>query len=825
MRERLTVHTPLDTSYCSKLASERDSEKINRYLKDVEVDGFNRLFYLSEGDGESLLVRIITALLIRVSFDDPNDFMYTVSELNEDISEDVLQELGKHIIYHTKSISVKQYLDFHHEYDHLSELLIFRYFNSRLEFVILGQEIAPFTDDEIELAKLSKASGLIHFFFSLIRCKNIDTFLDTLSRIQNLDLLSDAKLLLEPNHRDDESGFKYIQCDGVEYLVDATQQIEECREIGIPLIRLVASYVNKMLESAHYNIHESTLIQYRFDDMLAIETFRYFLQKHCETSISASVLKKYIDARWSLTSNRTGATKDYLATFSEKEGQLVCQFDSTYIQYLLNKNVGQLVMQPIVELTINLLFAIPEADTGYSPFNIKCSQDEGELYCYPSELIENEVDIGMMDTDEFFEVIEGIDEKLRSIKKVDACAEPFSVAESPSDDHVLSLHKLVIDKCVRSDEFVNEALAKQFTKTCYQHLSNSSGVMSDSADYEQLTFFHAFYTPDNDIEKREELYKRTLQFDGGYANASLHNLLVLCIDNGDEEQARYCLGKLDEDHQDWIDKFTPQVKALEKRVSIMKPLFESAGAPKNLGDLSIESLLYLSSVVISVLDMRADSLIHDNEKPFSWLVADYDVSSLLVSKLISEKVLVPLDNSWKTINKASVTMKDITSIPLVPNIKGFVTYELLLVLCKDEVRRRDINPKEVNYVNIMYKAGWLYNTLHFNIKKRFDGETCDITQTLFDEVNALIVSFSPSVLGAIAWNAINFVAGSMQEHGFGKTVAFERIPMRLKKVISDSRVSGYKAKTFERNQRPTLPVETVLMWVDGIPPNERYNSV
>jgi hypothetical protein len=743
------------------------------------------------------------------------------------------QRLHAYLRYHLRSVSLEFFLKCVDDDINLPSVLIHGYFDQQIEPFLLGKNVVPLTKKEIKLLDSIVDGDSIKLFYAVMNCDSSDAFLECIKTKSNDKVFSIIQKLLmdrEPWLEDEEANIFPVY---LEQFFEAARQLNPDGGMDIPLIHITAKAVNNAIERMHFGLERGGVINLCLADLISIEAYRYLLDSYDTRCVYASLLKKYLATRCSLTRNKLVSTGDigYLNNFTDEEKNLAVEFDETFIVSLFNSHINNLSKLNVPALSLRLLCAEKEADTGYGIVNITNfgalaeGQQLDEYYTSIEEILTHGIETKQLTRKDIWSVCEHMLAYFSAIREPKTM--PFDMPKygNPDTEKLIYFYGWVIGELVHHNEKNNENLAHTLTNEFFAYVQESREIPFDDESYAALCFFKAYFTPENQKALVVPLYEKVINADSGYRYTAIHNLINYYIDEGDINNARSYLARLsNDDHAEWIEKFLPRIADVQKRIKLLSPLLGKKGKPKKLKTLSNPELLLLSSAVLCSIDQHEDAIRHDENKPFSWLVGDYRVSQQIIYQLVNKKVLVSVDESWKAWKKTAVTIHDITSMALMPNVEGVVTFELLLSQCKDEVAKREFSDKDIVELHQYNKLGWMYNTLYFNVDKYFNRPECMVTQTVYDEIKELVSPYSPTQLSSMAWNAVNFVSGNMVTHGFGEKTALERMPIRLKKVLQESQNNKYNAKTFERNKRPTLPIETVLSWVDGITPDGRYQS-
>lgn len=834
MYKRTLIEEPLDIDKCFGLAQKGNKEEIKSFISEFELEPRGDHIYFANNENvDYLFTQIIGSIFSRITFSDPIYLIKTLVKLYQKNFQP--HEYTSYLYYHVNRLSIENIEDLIDQGLEVPSQVIFTYFDLELSQTLIGRPVENLTERELKVIGSCNDTVLIKAFYDIINCDSFQSF----TSIINLEYKEKVCTALSKLFNDDapclDEDEAAIFPDYFDYFLKAARFLNEEKELDITLIRNLIHAFNTAIESIHFTVGHGSLIESKLIDVISIEAFRFYLSSFEPQDHYARLLEKYIGVRWYLTSNRfsVGSDYDYLDYFTDAESQIMLEFDETFISTSINKNIKTLSEKDLHNLLIKLLFSEKEADTGFGALNIiRTSSSEQhaqnnasseEFYFSVADILGYGIGSHQFNHIALSNICQGVTSRLQELDRFEEHQVNSYKVSSRQHEELLYFYDFVTEELVQRGDKKHIHAIEALTSSLFTYLHQLPDFESYAEGYITLCFFQAYYGASDDKNAVVKLYKRVIESDSGYRDSAINNLLNTCIDQGDVDSAKQTLLLLSSENQkDKIDSFNKRISELERKIALTSGLFGDKEQMTSLSEVSNINLALLTAVIIGVLDQHLDTVQHDQSKPFSWLVCDYYTSQKIIYGLVEDRLLIPADDSWKAWTKPAVTIEDVTSLELIPNTDDFITYELLLAQCQDEISNRDYTAQEVDSLNRYNKMGWMFNTFYFNIDKNFERPEHMFTRSDYDEIEALVSVFSPAQLASIAWNAVNFVSGNMINHGFGHKIAMDRMPKRLLKVLRESQDIEYRAKTFERNARAVLPIEKMLTWLDGVSYTERY---
>ena len=544
--------------------------------------------------------------------------------------------------------------------------------------------------------------------------------------------------------------------------------------------------------------------------------------------LQAVAIRKLIEAKHlpGMTSRPFQTIQSFCDYFSEDERKWLAKWDMTLCSFELQYFASDYDHVALRMRMIDLLCSVGDESECFSEFNLLEKpeyDDEGEHtnktkgHLNLAEFIKDE----LYDKMPIQQVRAAYRVVYRWLSAYDQKTLPDEWENSPYPDSVEPyrlecFYDEVIGDIVRHPKYKDLEIAYKLTINIYKRLSDESIPLGTS-----LQFFKAYFS--NDHDEQVQLYRNVIQDNSTYYNAAANNLAVAYIKCHQYELAQEVISSMDEgefrlSRQEQLDLALSKIAKIES--ILVAP--ESELHLSNVSDLH---LLYLTAAV-HMAYTNTENVIRHKPEPFtSLLVPYYRTSHSIIRELMSAEVLRVKSGEIADFDPDKANQYTFTSLPMIPNIKGFIHIEFFLEVLRDEIKKRTLDPSAIKACENQIKLAWVLNHFYFTLSKGFDTENVVLSLGDYEEIAPLVERFTPSQLQSIAWGAVNFVSGTMKTHGFGQKKACERMIPRLLKTLKEYSHTDFKCKNFGRPRIQTFHLEKILFWADGIDHETRFIDV
>lgn len=591
------------------------------------------------------------------------------------------------------------------------------------------------------------------------------------------------------------------------------------------------SDVRRVLEALLY-VQQSVTSFFReyqsmLDDFHIIIPMVVFYQRLEEFDcIYASAIRKLIEAKHlpGMPARPFETIKAFCDYFSESERKWLAKWDMTLCSFELQYYADDYSHTALRMRLIDLLCSIGQEDSYFEEFNLLEKpefDDDGEQI----NDIKAHLNVADYIRDEMYDkyAIQQVRSAYRVVYRWLSAYSQATLAEEWEDSpdparldpfRLQYFYDEIINDIVQHPKYNDLEIAAKLTNSVYSELSATPSYVSLP-----LKFFKAYFS--RDLDEALSLYQDVLNSDSGYRNSAANNLALIHIKRQDYVSAQNVINKMD----DGESKVARQ-KQLEDKLKKAAEIQSILAVPESelelctIGNLH---LLYLTTVVY-MAHANKESVIRLQQNPIVSLpVPYYHTSHTIIRELMTAEVLRFSRNGLADFDPETATQYSLTSLPLIPNIKGYFNIDICLDILRDEIKKRTFEQSEITECENKLKVAWLLNSFYYNLSKVFDTEDVVLTSGDYEDIAPLVERFTPSQLYSIAWSAVNFVSGNMAMYGFGQKTACERLLPRLLKSLREFSHVDFKAKTFGRPKLPTFHLERILFWVDGISPEDRFS--
>lgn len=397
---------------------------------------------------------------------------------------------------------------------------------------------------------------------------------------------------------------------------------------------------------------------------------------------------------------------------------------------------------------------------------------------------------------------------------------------SPEHLHLprlIELYDELIQDCVKADH----ELAARLTHSVYHFLDINES--SDVLEYnETLNFFKAYYSKNEQL--KIDCYQRTIDFGSDYVDSARNNLAVIYIQQEDYVSALEQIdGITDEElrnsiESNWKVEFAEYQKKAASREKLAALLKVNTDAMP-LTETSDENLIYMAAACLCANNSPLDYISHNKNYLSSWLLPSFELSHQEMRKLIQSDVFTLKNEHVHFSSGDELTPYDVTSQALVPHSIDYVELEHFTFLLEEELKKRTFSEETISDSNNRLKHAWLLSSLEYQVDKfGYGAEKLDITKESEDIIVKSLPDFSSAHLSSIAYNVLNFVAGSQKRYGFSDLEVRRRIIPRLITTFDSANDYKNKLKTYPRNKSSAFGIERVLYYLDEMTAAERYEQ-
>lgn len=591
------------------------------------------------------------------------------------------------------------------------------------------------------------------------------------------------------------------------------------------------SDVMRVLEALLY-VQQSVTSFFReyqsmLDDFHIIIPMVVFYQRLEEFDcIYASAIRKLIEAKHlpGMPARPFETIKAFCDYFSENERKWLAKWDMTLCSFELQYYADDYSHTGLRMRLIDLLCSVGQEDSYFEEFNLLEKpefDDDGEQI----NDVKAHLNVADYIRDEMYDkyAIQQVRSAYRVVYRWLSAYSQATLAEEWEDSpdparldpfRLQYFYDEIIGDIVHHSKYNDLEIAAKLTNSVYSALFATPYYLSLP-----LKFFKAYFSRDHD--EAISLYQDVVNSESGYRNSAANNLVLLYIKRQDYVSAQNVINKMDDGESKVARQKQLEVK-LKKAAEIQSILAvpESELELCTIGNLH---LLYLATAVY-MAHANKETIIRLRPNPIvSLLVPYYHTSHTIIRELMTAEVLRFSGNGFADFDPETATQYSLTSLPLIPNIKGYFNIDICLDLLRDEIKKRTFEQSEITECENKLKVAWLLNSFYYNLDKVFDTENVVLTSGDYEDIAPLVERFTPSQLYSIAWSAVNFVSGNMTMYKFGQKTACERLLPRLLKSLREFSHVDFKAKTFGRPKLPTFHLERILFWVDGIAPEDRFS--
>lgn len=591
---------------------------------------------------------------------------------------------------------------------------------------------------------------------------------------------------------------------------------EEVRQV------IVALHHAKQSATSYFREYSSMLC-----DFYHIVPMVVFYQRLKEFDcLQAVAIRKLIEAKHlpGMPSRPFQTIQSFCDYFSEDERKWLAKWDMTLCSFELQYFASEYDHGALRMRMIDLLCSVGDESACFDEFNLLEKpeyDDDGEQ----TNEVKGHLNLSDFIKDELYEKMPILQVRAayrvvyRWLSAYDQNTLPEEWENSPHPDSVDPyrleyFYDEVIGDIVRHPKYKDLEIAYKLTSNIYKRLSSEPIPLGST-----LQFFKAYFS--NDHDEQIQLYRNVIQSNSNYYNSAANNLAVAYIKCHQYELAQEVISNMDEgefrsSRQEQLDSALSKIAKIER-------ILAAPESELHLSNVSDLHLLYLTAVVHMAYTNKENVIRHKPEPFTSLLVPYYRTSHSIIRELMSAEVLRVKSGEVADFDPDKANQYTFTSLPLIPNIKGFIHIEFFLEVLRDEIKKRTIDPSAIKACENQLKLAWVLNHFYFTLSKGFDTDNVVLSLGDYEEIAPLVERFTPSQLHSIAWGAVNFVSGTMTTHGFGQKTACERMIPRLLKSLKEYSHTDFKSKTFGRPRIQTFHLEKILFWADGIDHETRFS--
>lgn len=591
------------------------------------------------------------------------------------------------------------------------------------------------------------------------------------------------------------------------------------------------SNVRRVLEALLY-VQQSITSFFRayqsmLDDYHIIIPMVVFYQRLEEFDcIYATAIRKLIEAKHlpGIPPRPFETIKAFCDYFSESERKWLAKWDMTLCSFELQYYADDYSHTKLRMRLIDLLCSVGQEDSYFEEFNLLEKpefDDDGEQI----NDIKAHLNVADYIRDEMYDKysIQQVRSAYRVVYRWLSAHNQATLTEeweNSPDPNSLDPFRLqyfydeIIGDIVNHPKYEDLEIAAKLTTSVYAALAATPYSLSTP-----IKFFKAYFSKDHD--ETISLYQDVVNSDSGYRNSAANNLALIYIKHQDYVSAQNVINKMDDGESKVARQ--QQLEDKLKKVAEIQSILAVPESELELCTIGNLHLLYLTTFVY-MAHANKESVIRLQQNPIVSLpIPYYNTSHTIIRELMTAEVLKFSRNGLADFDPETATQYSLTSLPLIPNIKGYFNIDICLDVLRDEIKKRTFEQSEITECENKLKVAWLLNSFYYNLSKVFDTEDVVLTSGDYEDIAPLVERFTPSQLYSIAWSAVNFVSGNMAMYGFGQKTACERLLPRLLKSLRDFSHVDFKAKTFGRPKLPTFHLERILFWVDGIAPEDRFS--
>lgn len=381
---------------------------------------------------------------------------------------------------------------------------------------------------------------------------------------------------------------------------------------------------------------------------------------------------------------------------------------------------------------------------------------------------------------------------------------------------LLCFYDEIIDDVVNHERYGNIDVAGELTKAVHDVIEFDWIEISTP-----LLFFIAYFNllP----EHRIDFYQKVIERRGSYWFSALNSLCRLHIKEHSFELAQALIDTTPDGEVK--DKLSEELSDAENKAVEFEKMFPTPEYEYEFEDITDTHLLYLMAACFASLSRRQNAIHHSSGLSTSFLVPYYHTSHSILAELINDELLIHHKESRAKLDVENITNYTRTSLPLIPNVAGYIDLESFCERLKREAQLRSFDGPAIEQAENKLKLGWLLNSFFYQVEDYgYKKDMVSFGIEEFMEIERLVSRFSGSQLNSVTFNAVNYVSGTQKKYKFSDEKACQRISSRLLKNLREFSPNNFAGKTFERNQHPSFGLETALFFVDGLSKEERYTK-
>lgn len=828
---------PIDFSKAADAAGSKNEEVIRAYLEQFgdNVADNARIEYskIDTLEDSQLLEAIIWSVLRHTAFLRKTDILPSLYSAHQCIDTFelkkllIFERLAGQFSMHIQELTLTDVFDFFQSKGTKVPFLFgFMFFASLYqESCVDHKEFYLDDEHQILLKALEGNLGIYLLFQTVKRVHDPKSLLQVLKDELSRDDVNEwgmVQALLTP-------GDKTIEPYGSSLgILDAYRNFLLAMENGdIPSdedVRYVVELLHFAKESVTSCFREYVSMQNDFRRIIMVVVFYQRLKEF--DCLHASAIRKLIEAKHlpGMPATPFPTIKSFCDYFTPDERKWLARWDMTLCSFELQYYFSEYSHSELRMRLIDLLCSVGDEDICFSEFNLlekpEYDDDGGAL-----NDIKGHLNVADYIKEELYQKVPT--QQVRAAYRVvhrwlsayeqETLTEEWENSPDPAwvDPYRLRyFYDEIIDDIVRHPKYNDIEIVKKLTESIYSKLSEYGVPLSLT-----LKFFKAYFS--DDYEEQVHLYQEVIQGDSGYRHSAAYNLALAHIKCGKHELAQEVISNMNEgDSQTSLQKrLNEQVAKADRIQKIMK----APQSEQHLSDVSDLHLLYLTAAV-HMAHAKNDYVIRHSPEPFRMLlVPNYRTSHTIIKELMNAQVLRVKNENIEDFEPETADEYSFTSLPLIPNIKDYFNISLFLDVLRDEIKKRTIDSGVIAACENKLKVAWVLNNFYYRLEKLLEPDEVILSLGDYEELTLLVDRFTPRQLCSIGFSAVNFVFGNMTTYGFGLQTASERLVPRLMKNLKEFSHTDFKSATFGRPKIQTFHLEQVLLWVDGVSPEIRFN--
>lgn len=828
---------PIDFSKAAEAAGSKNEDVIRAYLgkfgDNVADNAWIEYSKIDTIEDSQLLEAIIWSILRHTEFLNKTDILPSLYSAYQSITHFelnkllVFERLAAQFSVHIQRLTPADVIEFfQHKGTKVPFLFGFMFFASLYQESCVDHKELHLDDEHQILLKALEGNLGIYLLFQIVKHVHdpkslLKLLKDELSRdgVNEWDMV---QALLTPG---DNSIEPYGSSLGI---LDAYRNFLLAMENGDRPsdedVRYVVELLHFAKESVTSCFREYVSMQNDFRRIVMVVVFYQRLKEF--DCLQASAIRKLIEAKHlpGMPATPFPTIKSFCDYFTTDERKWLARWDMTLCSFELQYYFHEYSHAELRMRLIDLLCSVGDEGTCFSEFNLlekpEYDDDGGAL-----NDIKGHLNVADYIKEELYQKVPT--QQVRAAYRVvhrwlsayeqETLTEEWENSPDPAwvDPYRLRyFYDEIIDDIARHPKYNDIEIVRKLTENIYSKLSEYGVPLSLT-----LKFFKAYFS--DDYEEQVDLYQEVIQGDSGYRHSAAYNLALAHIKYGEHELAQEAISNMDEG-----DSQTSLQKRLNEHVAKADKIQKIMSAPESelhLSDISDLNLLYLTAVV-HMAHAKNDHVIRHSPEPFHMLlVPNYRTSHTIIKELMNAKVLRVKNEGLGDFDPETADEYSFTSLPLIPNVSGYFNISVFLDVLRDEIKKRTIDPAVIAACENKLKVAWVLNSFYYGLKKLLGPDDVIFSLGNYEELTLLVDRFTPRQLRAIGFGAVNFVFGNMGTYGFGLQTASERVVPRLLNNLKDFSHTDFKSTTYGRPKIQTFHLEQVLLWVDGVAPETRFN--